>query len=77
MIPKNEPVTRKATDRVKVFIFGQPMSGKTTFAATFPSPLILSTDGNFKHTKVPAISIKEENVEKNVNGKISYVKKTP
>lgn len=33
---------------IKILLYGESMIGKTTFTATFPKPLILSTDGNFK-----------------------------
>jgi phage nucleotide-binding protein len=36
------PINRK-----RIWIYGVPFSGKTTFACHFPNPAILSTDGNF------------------------------
>lgn len=31
---------------VKMWLYGEPFSGKTKFATEFPNPIILSTDGN-------------------------------
>ena len=55
-LPENK--LKKPTDeigRMKVWIYGQPYSGKTTFADSFPDPLILSTDGNTDECKHPSI----------------------
>lgn len=49
---------------IKLVLYGQSYVGKTTFAATFPKPLILSTDGNIKglvgvNAEAEALIIKE------------------
>ncbi len=33
----------------RIWIYGQPFSGKTTFASKFPNAKVLSTDGNAKY----------------------------
>ena len=39
--------------KVKMVIFGPPGVGKSTFAAKAPSPLFLTTDGNFEWLDLP------------------------
>lgn len=34
----------------RIWIYGKPFSGKTTFASKFPNAKIISTDGNAKYT---------------------------
>ena len=36
---------------IKMWLFGQPFTGKTHFAASWPKPFILSTDGNARFYK--------------------------
>ena len=52
-------VERGYTNRINCWIYGAPLSGKTTVAATFPKPLIISTDGNVKHVdpSIPAVRL--------------------
>lgn len=50
---ENDPINRR------IWIYGQPFSGKTTFANQFPNPLMLNTDGNIKFVDAPYISIKD------------------
>lgn len=57
LLPKNEPVQRLLNQKIDIWVYGEPQAGKTTFAATFPHALILSTDGNFKTTTCPAVHI--------------------
>jgi phage nucleotide-binding protein len=60
LLPKNERRdTTGATNR-KLWIYGAPFSGKTTFANQFPDPLMLNTDGNINFVDAPYISIKDE-----------------
>jgi hypothetical protein len=42
---------------VRMWIYGAPNAGKTHFAKQFPSPLLLSTDGNYVYEKIPANSL--------------------
>lgn len=59
LIPKNEPVEIKENDKKVIYLYGAPMSGKTTFANNFPEPLMLNTDGNFRLFRTPRIHIKD------------------
>jgi stage III sporulation protein SpoIIIAA len=68
LIPKNQKIDRTGEQKIKALIYGKPMSGKTTLAVNFPNALILSTDGNYKATDVPAIDIHPTTNE--LNGKI-------
>lgn len=47
-ILKYEDLEKLSIKNFKMLIYGDPYVGKTTFAATFPKPLIISTDGNVK-----------------------------
>lgn len=58
MLPKNEPRVIKPDERIRLYIYGMPYSGKTTFASQFPDPVILSTDGNYDLLDTPAITLK-------------------
>lgn len=50
MLPKNEWVKRSPNEtKHNIWVYGAPFSGKTTFAATAPDLIILSTDGNYTH----------------------------
>lgn len=44
----------------KVWIYGQPFSGKTTFADQSPTPINLNTDGNVKYVSMPRLEIKDQ-----------------
>lgn len=57
MLPVNEKVNRDATSNLKLWVFGQPNIGKTTFANQFPDTLMLNTDGNYKGVDSPVITI--------------------
>lgn len=72
LIPKNEPVEIKDTDKKVIYLYGAPMSGKTTFANSFPEPLMLNTDGNFRLFRTPRIHIKDVVT---VNGRIKKTKR--
>ena len=55
--------TRRTLDKItqrKIWIYGEPFTGKTTFANEFPNPLMLNTDGNIKYVDAPFIPIKDE-----------------
>lgn len=41
------PITRKAT-KLRMVVFGDPGVGKTTFALTFPKPLVVDTEGSLE-----------------------------
>ena len=44
----------------KLWIYGAPFSGKTTFVDKAPNPLNLNTDGNIKYVTMPYIAIRDE-----------------
>ena len=58
LLPKNERRTKDTIHRRRVWIYGAPFSGKTTFANAFPDPLMLNTDGNVTFVDAPFIPIK-------------------
>lgn len=60
MLPKAERQARTEQGKIKLWIYGDPFSGKTTFANGAPMPLMLNTDGNIKFVDAPAIPIKDE-----------------
>lgn len=45
---KTQPTS--LTENLTVLVYGEPFIGKTTFAATWPKPIIISTDGNANRT---------------------------
>lgn len=58
MLPKNEPKHVNVTPK-NYFIWGESMSGKTYFAAQFPNPILLNTDGNAVKVATPSVDIRE------------------
>lgn len=64
-IPQNVPNVHNQTkyDALVWFIIGQPMSGKSTFANSFPNPLLINTDGNYFQFKTPTIFIDKGGVK--------------
>jgi hypothetical protein len=68
-MPKLERRKLEAITRKRIFLFGAPMCGKTFFANTFPSPLMLNTDGNLTmDNAAPAIRIAAQ--AEVVNGRV-------
>ena len=59
LLPKNERRIVNRADRKKLWVYGDPYSGKTTLANQFPSPLFLNTDGNITSFDAPFVAIKE------------------
>ena len=57
LIPENKKVIRKNDSAFKVLLYGDTGIGKTHFASKWPDPLIISTDGNYVYTDLPAIPI--------------------
>ena len=72
LLPKNERRNIETVEKKVVWLYGQPFSGKTTFANNFPDPLMLNTDGNIRFVDAPYIGIKDK-IE--VTGRMT--KKTP
>lgn len=58
-LPKNERRTVEANSYKKIWLYGQPFSGKTYLANKFPNVLMLNTDGNIKYVDAPFIPIKD------------------
>ena len=50
----------KLPEHIKLLIYGESFVGKTLFADSFPEVLFLSTDGNTKMCKSPAMMITDE-----------------
>lgn len=59
-LPSINRVEVEKTSKKKIWIYGQPYSGKTTFADQAPTPLNLNTDGNVKYVTMPRLAIKDE-----------------
>ena len=60
MLPKNEKVHRDATNSLKIWVYGPPNIGKTTFANQFPDTLMINTDGNYKYVDSPVVTLVTE-----------------
>lgn len=58
-LPSTERRTINKVKRRKLWIYGAPFCGKTTFANNFPTPLMLNTDGNYEFVDAPVIPIKD------------------
>lgn len=61
LIPKCERRKVDTIDKQIMWIYGAPYTGKTYLANTFPNPLILNTDGNYKFVDAPYVEIKDRN----------------
>lgn len=59
-LPSTNRVDVQKTSKKKIWIYGLPFSGKTTFADQAPTPLNLNTDGNVKYVTMPRLPIKDE-----------------
>ena len=59
-LPSTNRVEVEKTSKKKIWIYGAPYSGKTTFADQAPTPLNLNTDGNVKYVTMPRLAIKDE-----------------
>lgn len=71
MLPENKKRDVQTSKKVKLYLYGSPMSGKTTFASEFPEPLILNTDGNIQYVDSPYIAIRDQ---VKMNGRIKETK---
>ena len=60
VLPSTKRVEITKNNYKKIWIYGAPFCGKTTFADKAPTPLNLNTDGNCKYVTMPRISIKDE-----------------
>lgn len=68
LLPDNKRREADSVTKRKLWIYGQPFSGKTTIADKFPDPLMINSDGNVKYVTAPYITITDR-VE--VNGRIT------
>lgn len=59
ILPSVERRELGTTNKHKIWIYGQPFSGKTTFLDKAPNPLNLNTDGNISNVTMPYVSIKD------------------
>lgn len=59
LLPSKDKKETKVT-QTKIWIYGGTMTGKTTFADSYPNPLILNTDGNTQFIKSPDILITDQ-----------------
>lgn len=71
MLPKNEKREINKESFKKLWLYGAPFSGKTTFANEFPDVLFLNTDGNIKYVNSPVLPIKDEIIR---NGRVTSTK---
>lgn len=71
MLPENKKRDVQTSKKVKLYLYGSPMSGKTTFANGFPDPLMLNTDGNIQYVDSPYIPIKDQI---SIDGRIKKIK---
>lgn len=59
-LPENKKRDIGNPNKMKIWLYGAPMCGKTYLASQFPNPLILSTDGNIEFCDAPYILIRDE-----------------
>lgn len=71
MLPENKKRDVQTSKKVKLYLYGSPMSGKTTFANKFPDVLMLNTDGNIQYVDSPYIAIRDQIT---MEGRIKKVK---
>ena len=71
MLPENKKRDVQTSKKVKLYLYGSPMSGKTTFANQFPDVLMLNTDGNIQYVDSPYIAIRDQIT---MNGRIKNTK---
>lgn len=58
-LPENKRRTVNGVNHKKIWIYGSPFSGKTTFADHFEEPLMINTDGNINFVTAPYVEIKD------------------
>ena len=61
-LPANKPI-KQARKKKTIWLYGEPYTGKTTFASQFPNHLFLTTDGNIRELMTYAPDEKPPNVE--------------
>lgn len=75
LIPENKIINKEQKNsKVSIFVYGEPMVGKTHFANTFPNPLFLNTDGNTQDIDREVIDLRNvQNIE--INGETKGLSK--
>ena len=58
-LPENKRRAVTGVTHKKIWIYGAPFSGKTTFADHFNEPLMINTDGNTEFCTSPVVEIKD------------------
>jgi phage nucleotide-binding protein len=58
-LPENKRRAINGVSHKKIWIYGSPFSGKTTFADNFEDPLMINTDGNINFVTSPFVEIKD------------------
>ena len=59
-LPSSERRDITKDNHKKIWIYGAPFSGKTTFVDKAPNPINLNTDGNIKYVTMPYVAIRDE-----------------
>jgi hypothetical protein len=59
ILPENKRRQIEGAEKLRIWLYGAPYSGKTTFANSFPDPLILNTDGNVSFVDAPVLPIRD------------------
>lgn len=72
-LPENRLYERKYSNKLTMLLYGRPMTGKTHFAATLDSPIILSTDGNYRGVQCPAVTISYQTLVQGTDGTTEIV----
>ena len=60
VLPNNVRRVIDHGSRIKIWVYGEPFSGKSTLADTFPDPIFLNTDGNCDSFTAPLIEVKAQ-----------------
>ena len=60
LLPENKRRDLSKVTKKRIWIYGKSFVGKTTFANTFPDPLMLNTDGNHTRIDAPVIEVKDQ-----------------
>lgn len=71
ILPENKKRDVTKDIKIKMWLYGLPMCGKTYFANTFKDVIMLNTDGNIKYVDSPYIAIRDEITQ---NGRIKEEK---
>ena len=58
-LPENKRREISSVEHKKIWIYGSPFSGKTTFADKFEDPLMINTDGNVNFVTAPYVEVKD------------------